>query len=474
MLFNSIPFTVLVAITFGVYYLPFMRPWQVQVLILASFIFYAYEQPVLLLLLLASISINVLTSYWVAVDRPSRQRFWAVLGVTLNLSLLLFFKYGPLFARSFLGNTTSSIGRFLTMIPLPIGISFFTFQGISLVVEVFRDQRPSHAGGRHSEARVVPHNFWQHLRNTALFKSFFPYLVAGPIVKAHEFYPQIGGKKFTDIQWESAFRALTVGYFLKMVVADNMKDATFWLEYPFFLNDSALALVALLFGYSMQIFADFAGYSLIAIGLGHLFGYALPTNFNFPYISRSFSEFWRRWHISLSTWLRDYLYFPLGGNRRGKMRSYLNLFVVMFLGGLWHGAAWSYAVWGTFHGTALAAERFCKSRIRLPQHWLVDVLCGSAVFSFVTLAWLLFKLPRIEDVFAYLGAMMHNSGATRYLIVACVLTYSVPVILYYCWNLLQQRLPAQIRKYEFLVFGVLLVAIVLNSGSPQKFIYFQF
>jgi len=172
--------------------------------------------------------------------------------------------------------------------------------------------------------------------------------------------------------------------------------------------------------------------------------------------------------------LRDYLYFPLGGNRRGKVRSYLNLFIVMFLGGLWHGAAWSYAVWGTFHGTALAAERFCKSRIRLPQHWLVDVLCGSAVFSFVTLAWLLFKLPRIEDVFAYLGAMMHNSGATRYLIVACVLTYSVPVILYYCWNLLQQRLPAQIRKYEFLVFGVLLVAIVLNSGSPQKFIYFQF
>ena len=475
MLFNSVPFVVLVAITFALYYLPVMYRWQLQLLIAASFIFYAYEQPILLTLLIASIAINVVTSYFIAVDGPSRHRLWAVLGVVLNLGLLLFFKYGPLFAKTFLGGATTNLGQFLLTIPLPIGISFFTFQGISLVVEVFRNKYPGPEGESHSLPRVVPDNFLQHLRNTALFKSFFPYLVAGPIVKAHEFYPQIKVKRFGEIQWNAAFRALTVGYFLKMVIADNIKDATFWLEYPFFLNDSSPTLIALLFGYSMQIFADFAGYSLIAIGLGHLFGYTLPINFNFPYLSRSFSEFWRRWHISLSTWLRDYLYFPLGGNRHGAVRTYLNLFIVMFLGGLWHGAAWSYAVWGTFHGFALATERLLKNWVRLPQHWAVNCVRVLIVFSFVTLAWLLFKLPKFEHVIAYLGALFNNHADTRYVIVACIVTYSLPVIFYYFWHLVrQQGWAPQLQRYEFLLFGALLVGIALNSGSPQKFIYFQF
>ena len=250
----------------------------------------------------------------------------------------------------------------------------------------------------------------EHFRNTALFKSFFPYLVAGPIVKAHEFYPQIEAKNLQDIAWETAFRCLVVGYFLKMVVADNLKDATFWIEYPHFLRHSSVGLLALLFGFSMQIFADFAGYSLIAIGLGHLFGYNLPTNFNFPYLSRSFSEFWKRWHISLSTWLRDYLYFPLGGNRKGKIRTYLNLFIVMFLGGLWHGASWKYAVWGSFHGLALAVERLFRNKINLPRHWVLDSLRVLVVFSFVTFAWLLFRLPTLKQVYDYLGRHFQRRG----------------------------------------------------------------
>ena len=469
MLFNSVPFVILLAITFALYYAPFLRAWQVLILIAASFVFYAYEQPVLLTLLVVSIAINVLTSYWIAIDRPSRRRFWAIVGVTLNLGLLLFFKYSPLFAKIFLGGATTSPGRFLLMIPLPIGISFFTFQGISLVVEVFRDKTRSD-----SAPRVVPHNFIEHLKNTALFKSFFPYLIAGPIVKAHEFYPQIEAKKFENIRWETAFRCLVLGYFLKMVVADNLKDATFWIEYPHFLRHSSLTLVALLFGFSMQIFADFAGYSLIALGLGHLFGYTLPINFNFPYLSRSFAEFWKRWHISLSTWLREYLYFPLGGNRRGKVRTYLNLFIVMFLGGLWHGAALKYAVWGTSHGCALAAERFLKDKIKLPQHWLIDGLRVLVIFSFVTFAWLLFKLAHFREALRYLNAIAHSHADTRYLLVACVLTYSAPVVLYYGWHLLRTRSHLKWQRYEFLIFAALIVAIVLNSGSPQRFIYFQF
>jgi len=474
MLFNSFPFVALLLATFVLYYLPFMRRWQLYVLTAASFVFYAWEQPVLLFLLLASIAINAVTSYFIATDSVSRQRFWAVTGVALNLGLLLFFKYSPLFANTFAGGAKTSIGHFLVTIPLPIGISFFTFQGISLMVEVFRDRQAAAEGKGHLVPGVVPGSFVEHLRNTALFKSFFPYLVAGPIVKAHEFYPQIEPKNLRNVNWEAAFRALTVGYFLKMVVADNLKDSTFWLEYPYFTLDSVPTLIALLFGYSIQIFADFAGYSLIAIGLGHLFGFRLPTNFNFPYISRSFSEFWRRWHISLSSWLREYLYLPLGGNRRGKVRTYFNLFVVMFLGGLWHGAAWSYAIWGTFHGLALAVERLFKDRIRLPQHWLVDSLRVLAVFSFVTLAWLLFKLPNFGDVLTFLGSFVNNHKPTRYLLVAAIITYSAPVILYYAWHLLKQRWALQLQRYEFLLFGAVMAAIILNSGSAGRFIYFQF
>ncbi len=470
MLFTSFPFLVLVLITLLLYYAPPMRSWQAMVLTAASFLFYSWEAPLLVILLIFSITINVVTSYYISRGDPVRQKFWAVTGVALNLGALLFFKYSPMFARTFFGGDHGSLGHFLMTIPLPIGISFFTFQGISLVVEVFRSKQPSDPFGY---PEMVPASFKEHLKNTMLFKSFFPSLVAGPIIKAHEFYPQIRSKVIRDIPWQTAFRALVTGYFLKMVVADNLKDSTFWIEYPFFLGNSSLTLLTLLFGYSMQIFADFAGYSLIAIGLAALFGYTLPQNFNYPYISQSFAEFWRRWHISLSTWLREYLYLPLGGNRRGNVRTYFNLFIVMFLGGLWHGAAWSYAVWGTFHGLALAAERLGRNWIRLPENRWVSVLRALTVFSFVTLAWLLFKLPKFSDVLSYLGAILHNRAATDPALVGHVFFYSLPVAGYYAWYLLKQRW-SRAADYEFLLFGIMLAAIILDSGTTGKFIYFQF
>lgn len=470
MLFTSLPFVALVLIALFVYYLPPMRRWQVEIVTLASFIFYSWESPYLLTLLVVSIVINVVTSYLIAQGNPRKQKFWAVWGVVLNLGILLFFKYSPLFAKTFLGGDHGSIGHFLMTIPLPIGISFFTFQGISLVVEVFRSKQPNDPFGYPD---MVPKSFKEHLRHTMLFKTFFPNLVAGPIIKAHEFYPQIQPKLFSEIAWQTAFRALVVGYFLKMVVADNLKDSTFWIAYPFFLNYSSFTLGTLLFGYSMQIFADFAGYSLIAIGLACLFGYNLPANFNYPYISQSFAEFWRRWHISLSTWLREYLYLPLGGNRKGNVRTYFNLFTVMFLGGLWHGAGWSYAVWGTFHGLALALERLCTGRVKLPDHPVMSVIRALFVFSFVTLAWLLFKLPNFTDVISYLKAMAQNRATTNPELVAHVFYYSAPVIGYYAWYLAKRRW-AGISRFEFLVFGLLIAAIILDSGTTGAFIYFQF
>jgi alginate O-acetyltransferase complex protein AlgI len=470
MLFTSLPFVILVMIAFAIYYLPMVRSWQITVLTVASFLFYSWEDPILVFLLIASILINVVTSYQIAIGKKSAQRFWALMGVVLNLALLFFFKYGPLVAQSLFGGDHGSIGHFFMSIPLPIGISFFTFQGISLVIEVYRSKQPDDP---FNYPEMVPASFSEHLKNTMLFKAFFPSLVAGPIIKAHEFYPQIVPKSLAAIDWSVVFRSLVVGYFLKMVVADNLKDSTFWIDYPSFLNQSRLTLVVLLFGYSMQIFADFAGYSLIAIGLAALFGYKLPQNFNYPYLSRSFTEFWQRWHISLSTWLREYLYIPLGGNRKGSVRTYVNLFIVMFLGGLWHGAAWSYAVWGSFHGLALAAERFGKNWIRFPKHPLISIIQGCIVFSFVTIAWLLFKLPKFEHVLGYLNAMARSTAPNNYWMVGHVLTYSAPVALYYGWHLLKHRFP-KVDHGEFIILAILIAAIVLDSGTTGAFIYFQF
>lgn len=472
MLFNSLQFVGLLLATLCLYYVPAARRFQIHTLIVASFVFYAHENPPLLLLLLASILINAGSSYRVMISATAGgRRGWAVFGVSANLAILAFFKYGPLFARTLHLPTgePDSIGAFLVQLPLPIGISFFTFQGVSLVVDVFRERGSGHES-------VQSTSWWSHLANTAFFKSFFPYLIAGPIVKAHDFYPQIAPKRFRDIRWEPAFCALVGGYFLKMVVADNLKDLTYWIVFPEFRAQPTSTLLVLLFGYSMQIFADFAGYSLIAVGLARLFGYELMQNFNFPYVAQSLSEFWRRWHISLSTWLREYLYIPLGGNRRGEGRTYFNLLAVMTLGGLWHGAAWSYAIWGLYHGLGLAVERFFRGNRAAAESRTFRPWKACLVFAFVTAGWLLFRLPRFEEViefFQTLVANRHLDSPMR--LEPYVLFYSAPVVLWHVHHLLSARLRwPGLRPVRTLGYATALAAIVLNSGSPGAFIYFQF
>ena len=233
-------------------------------------------------------------------------------------------------------------------------------------------------------------------------------------------------------------KKLILGFFLKMVIADNLNFITKNIAFPYFQGYSSGNLILLLFGYSMQIFADFAGYSLIAIGLGSLFGYQLPKNFDFPYISSSFSEFWRRWHISLSTWLRDYLYIPLGGNKKGELRTYFNLFVVMFLGGLWHGASWSYAVWGSMHGFFLMVERkFSKEKINTERRNFFSALF---VFAVVTVLWLLFKLTSFQYFLLYFKSIIQNRhlpfkfGLDQ----LSLLFYSAAIILYHLFYLLNK------------------------------------
>ncbi len=472
MLFNSFEFLVLLLVTFAVYYLPGIRKVQVWVLIASSLVFYAYSNWQLLLLFITSVAINVTASYGVVHGEQSRRKLYATLGVIFNTLVLIFFKYGKLLAVTFFPED-NGIGQFLVQLPLPLGISFYTFEGISLVVDAYK--------GRDIEKyrALVPKMLTSHVRNTTFFVAFFPHLISGPILKAHDFIPQIKEKLFTNIAWGAVFRAVVVGYFLKMVIADNIKEHTFWIEYPYFESQSATVLWAMLLGYSMQIFADFAGYSLIAIGLGHLFGYRLPDNFNYPYISKSFKEFWKRWHISLSSFLMEYLYFPMGGNRKGKFRTYFNLMMVMFLGGLWHGAAWSYAIWGLTHGLALALERFLGEYIKLPENGIVGVLRMIGVFFVVTLAWLLFKLTKIEHAFSYFYHMYANmsfsTSSLGWLTVMCIVLYSIPVLMYYWWYLIREGAFARaLRRYDYVGYGIMVFLILTSSGPSGDFIYFQF
>ena len=467
MLFNSFTFLSLVLITMFVFYTPRFSKYQVNILIISSLVFYAWHNISLLSLLLISAGINILVSYYIGTKKTNNPKLISWFGVSSNLLTLAFFKYAGLIGSSFF--STESIGEFLITIPLPVGISFFTFQGISLVVDVYKEDH-------FKNEDIISKSLLEHAKNTLFFISFFPQLVAGPIVKAHEFLPQIKTKKFTEIDWEKSFREILVGYFLKMVVADNLKDFTFWIAYPYFKNQDSLSLITMLFGFSCQIFADFAGYSLIAIGVSRLFGYNLNDNFNFPYISTSFQEFWKRWHISLSSFLQEYLYIPLGGNRKGKRRTYINLMITMILGGLWHGAAWSYAIWGAFHGVALAIERFFLKKRIVKKKWYIELIRILFIFSMVSLAWLLFKLPEFSHVVEYLKTISQNfDKRVNIELISKILLYSSPVILYHLNYMYSIKLKQNnLNQFHFVFYGILIFLIITNSGIPGSFIYFQF
>lgn len=467
MLFNSFSFIALLLITMIVYYIPRLSKYQVNILIISSLVFYAWNNISLVTLLLISAGINIVTSYYIGTKKTNRPKLIAWIGVSSNLLVLGFFKYAGLISLTFLKD--NSISEFLVAIPLPIGISFFTFQGISLVVDVYKENH-------FKNDKIISKSLIEHAKNTLFFISFFPQLVAGPIVKAHEFLPQIKRKKLKEINWEKCFREIVLGYFLKIVVADNLKDFTFWIAYPYFQGQDSFSLITMLFGFSCQIYADFAGYSLIAIGVARLFGYNLKDNFNFPYISSSFKEFWKRWHISLSSFLQEYLYIPLGGNRKGKYRTYINLMITMILGGLWHGAAWSYAVWGGFHGLALAIERFLMKNKQHNHRIHIKIFKTLFVFFMVSLAWLLFKLPEFNHVIEYLKCIGLNINKNANIgLITNILVYSSPVFLHHIYYLYVTNTNSKnIHRVKFAFYSILIFFIITNSGIPGSFIYFQF
>jgi alginate O-acetyltransferase complex protein AlgI len=493
MLFSSWSFLIFLVCTFTVYYLIPLAGGrtglQVGFLVVASFVFYGFDGPWLVLLLGGSLLVNVVCSDRIVQDMRagrSPRRVLAV-GVTANLLILGFFKYAGFIAENLLpGDDLAPVRAALKAIPLPIGISFFTFHMISLLVDLVR---LSGSGGVASlEAEYLAGRTVSAGQRVGLYVAFFPQLIAGPILKAHEFFGQVRVKRFRDIEWSAAVRLLILGYFLKMVIADNLREATALLNTPLMPQLGALDLLALLYGFSFQIFADFAGYSLIAIGLGKLFGYRLPINFNFPYLAASITEFWRRWHISLSSWLRQYLYIPLGGNRKGELRTYVNLFLVMFLGGLWHGAAWSYAVWGTTHGVFLALEKLIATKVlrspeavgAVPASLGWRLVRAALVFQLASALWVLFLMPDFGHAALFFGHLVTQPwrGTPQTLFVVGV--YGTPIVLWHLLALVRETGWWQAGwgsvwdRTSWLAYAVLLFLIVTNSGASGAFIYFQF
>jgi alginate O-acetyltransferase complex protein AlgI len=454
MTFTSWQFGMLVAVVFGAYYLPPLRTLQIQLLVIASLVFYGYGQPELLPLL----AVAVLGTYLFLTLALRNRRVWLPIGIAFNLALLAFFKYKFLFLDpTSAGLTGATPIDFLLRLPLPIGISFFVFHNISLLVDL-----------------TTKKNIAPDLTSVFLYIIFFPQLVSGPITRAEMFMPQIGPKYFGDIPFVEAAKWILTGYFFKLYVANNLNEMTSYMDFPLYETLRTQDRWLLVFLYSYQIYADFFGYSAIAIGLALLFGYRLPVNFNLPYISVSFSEFWTRWHISLSSWLRTYLYVPLGGNRHGAFRTYLNLMIVMGLGGLWHGAGLSYLMWGLLHGLLLVIERPFLARLQSIDSIVLRATRVSIVFVCVTMLWILFKLPNFDHAISYLSGMFASDTSPNppKLFLNLALLYSLPVGIQ---HLVSRPLFERIlRPAEPYVYGAMAALMYLEAGPETSFIYFQF
>ncbi len=389
MVFSSILFLFLyLPFTLTLYFLT-GKKYKNLLLIIASLIFYAWGEGLYLLIMLISIFINYLCGLLIDNHRGSnRSRAYLTVAIILNLGILAFFKYAN-FAVDNLNSVLSAFGigpLFLPPVHLPIGISFFTFQATSYVIDVYKQKAPVQ----------------RNIINLGVYISLFPQLIAGPIVRFSHIAKEIVDRTTSRQDFAEGVRRFLFGLAKKMLIANPMAlvaDKIFSL--PTGELTTSLAWLGAVC-YTLQIYFDFSGYSDMAIGLGRMFGFHFLENFNYPYISRSIQEFWRRWHISLSTWFRDYLYIPLGGNRLGPGRTYFNLVTVFFLCGLWHGASWTFVIWGLFHGLFLVAERTVLGRalkaLPSPFGHLYTLLT-------VIVAWVIFRSESISGAGEYIAAM---------------------------------------------------------------------
>ncbi|MFY0483176.1 MBOAT family O-acyltransferase [Flavobacterium sp. PLA-1-15] len=396
------------------------------------------------------------------------RKFYLVLSVILNLSFLGYFKYTNFLIDNYNGIFDHNI-PFHDII-LPVGISFYTFQSMSYIIDIYRRElQPT-----------------KNILDYMFFVSFFPQLVAGPIVRASEFIPQIYAK--LNLTREDVNRALFLiigGLIKKTFISDyislNFVDRVFDSPNMYTPFENLMAS----YGYAIQIYCDFSGYSDMAIGIALLMGFKLSVNFRTPYKSASITEFWRRWHISLSTWLRDYLYISLGGNRKGKVRMYVNLFLTMLLGGLWHGASWKFVIWGVLHGLALVVERFFKDYIKLPKNKLTLFISVILTFHFVVFCWIFFRAKDFKTAFE----LINNIGQLQFhlnewlTIIQGYQNVFIVMTIGFAWHFLPEKV-VDFMKLCFDKMPIVVKALVLalafwvvyatSTSGPQPFIYFQF
>jgi len=420
-----------------------------------------------LLLILLTISDFNIARWMKNTVRQSSRRWLVVLSLTLNLGMLAYFKYTNFLFSSFYDLIGKPFNPF--NIFLPVGISFFTFQSLSYTIDVYR-------------RNIEP---LKRLSDYAFYLTFFPQMVAGPIVRAADFIPQIHKTPYVSkADFGRAIFLICAGLFKKAVISDyislNFVDRIF--DNPSLYT--GLENLAGVYGYALQIYCDFSGYSDMAIGIALLLGYHLNINFDSPYQSASITEFWRRWHISLSSWLRDYLYIPLGGNRKGKFRTYVNLLVTMLLGGLWHGAALRFIIWGGLHGLMLAIEKFFKSIVKIPSGKFSHVLGVILTFHFVTFCWIFFRAADLATVGQILQQIVHNfhpEVLSQFL--QGYPLVSVLMVLGYLLHFMPKKLEIMSEKYitasPFVLKVVYLSLVIfmviqIKSSEIQPFIYFQF
>lgn len=472
MIFNSVTFLVFLVLVFALYW-GLGRRWQNALLLVASYVFYGWWDWRFLSLILAS----SLFDFWLgrriaAAATPRRRKGFVVLSLISNLGLLGFFKYFNFFAESFahlLAGFGLDAGYVTLNIVLPVGISFYTFQSLSYTLDVYRGQCPATCT----------------LIEFMAFVSFFPQLVAGPIERARNLLKQFAGDRVFDVQQaKDGARQMLWGFFQKMVIADGAAEYV----NAAYASDAGANGGRLLLGtvfFAFQIYTDFAGYSNIACGCARLFGFRLMRNFAYPYFSRNIAEFWQRWHISLSTWFRDYLYIPLGGNRRGLARTVRNVLMTFAISGLWHGANWTFVFWGLLNGLyflpGLLRRRLgpAPAAAPLPDARWTDLPAIGLTFVMTTAAWVFFRaesLPQALHVFRAMAggfdlhALVFDAPRIKLLILAMLAIEWIQRHRAHPLDIAALPLPVRWASYYAIASGIL----VLGTFQHTAFIYFQF
>ncbi len=436
------------------------------ILLLASLVFYAWGEPVYIVLMLLSILFNFAAGRVIdsalSDGRTGLAKFQFIADVVYNLAVLGFFKY----ADFVVDNINGLFGAHIPPLelPLPIGISFYTFQILSYIIDLYT-----------GKIRVQ-----KNLVSFALYISLFPQLIAGPIVKYKEIEEQLVGRKESLVKYSRGMARFVVGLAKKLLLANTLGAVYSGIQAMDVGSLSALTAWTGIACYTLQIYFDFSGYSDMAIGLGSMFGFRFNENFNYPYIATSITDFWRRWHISLSSWFRDYVYIPLGGNRRKTPRVIFNLMVVWLLTGLWHGAAWNFVLWGMFYGVLLIFEKYVLGdllpRIPTPVRWLttmVLVMCG----------WVLFSAPDLTGALLYLKAMFGGAAGWTDGNGAYLLSTNLAVLVLgaFCAtpayrHILERVDPKWVSRAKFVAYPLLfaLCVVFMVSETYNPFLYFRF